>query len=75
LNALSSTIQTKVRCCTLAKEVWDKLKNIYEADEKVKKVKLQLHKAKFENLKMKESENIASSLLRIDEVVNSIIGL
>jgi hypothetical protein len=65
LNALSPTIQTKVRCCTSAKEVWDKLK----------KVKLQLHKAKFENLRMKESENIASYLLRVDEVVNSITGL
>jgi hypothetical protein len=63
LNALSPTIQTKVRCCTIAKEVWDKLKNIYEGDEKVK---LQVHKEKFENLKMKESENIAAYLLSVD---------
>ena len=72
LNALSPTIQTKVRCCTSAKEVWDKLKKIYEGDEKVKQVKLQLHRAKFENMKMKESEIIAAYLLRVDEVVNSI---
>ena len=75
MNALSPTIQTKVRCCTSAKEVWDKLKKIYEGDEKVKQVKLQLHRAKFENMKMKESENIAAYLLRVDEVVNSITGL
>ena len=72
LNALSPTIKTKVRCCTSSKEVWDKLKKIYEGDEKVK---LQLHRAKFENLRMKESENIAAYLLIVDEVVNSIIGL
>ena len=38
-------------------------------------IKLQLHRAKFENLKMKESENIAAYLLRVDEVINFIIGL
>ena len=75
LNVLSPTIQTKVRCCTIAKEVQDKLKKIYEGDEKFKKVKLQLHRAKFENLKMKESETIAAYLLRVDEVVNCITGL
>jgi hypothetical protein len=74
-NALSTTIHTKVRCYTTSKKVWDKLKKIYEGDEKVKQVKLHLHRAKFENLKMKECENIAAYLLIVDEVVNSIIGL
>ena len=72
MNALSPTIQSKVICFNSAKEVCDKLKNIYEGDEKVKQIKLQLHRAKFENLKMKESENIAAYVLRIDEVFNSI---
>ena len=75
LNALSPTIQDKVICCNSAKEVWDKLKNLYEGNEKVKQVKLQLHRAKFENMQMKESENIATYLLRVDEVVNSITRL
>ena len=74
-NALSPTIQTKVRCCSTTKEVWDKLKKIYEGDEKFKQVKLQLHRAKFENLKMKESENIAAYLVRVDDVVKSITRL
>ena len=72
MNALSPTIQTKVRCCTSSKEFWNKLKKIYEGDEKFKQVKLQLHRAKFENVRMKESENIAAYLLKVDEVVNSI---
>ena len=55
LNALSPTIQSKVIGCNSAKEVWDKLKNFYEGDEKVKQFKLQLHREKFENMKMKES--------------------
>ena len=75
LNALSQTIQYKLICCNSAKEVWDKLKNIYESDEKVNQVKLQLHREKFENMKMKETENIATYLLKVDEVVNSITWL
>ena len=74
-NSLSPTAQSKVICCNSAKEVWDKFKSIYEGDEKVNQVKLQLHRVKFENLKMKESENITAYLLIIDEVFNSITGL
>jgi hypothetical protein len=61
--------------CRTAKEVWNKLKSIYEGDPKVKKVKLQLHREEFENLKMNEKEYIPTYLLTVDEVVNSIRGL
>jgi hypothetical protein len=75
LAALAPTIASKVMGCNTAKEVWDKLKNIYEGDPKVKQVKLQRHRAEFENLKMNEKEDIATYLLRVDEVVNAIRGL
>ena len=75
LNAWSPTVQSKVICCNSTKEFWDKLKNIYEGDEKVKQVNLQLHRTKFENMKMKESEDIAAYLIRVDKVVKSITGL
>ena len=58
-----------------AKEVWEKLKNIYEGDPKVKQVKLQRHREEFENLKMDEKEDIATYFLRVDEFVNDIKGL
>ena len=35
-------------------EVWDKLQQIYEGDDKVKQAKLQTHRSQFESLKMKE---------------------
>lgn len=38
-------------CFNSNKELWDKIKNIHDDDEKVKQVKLQLHRAMFENLK------------------------
>jgi uncharacterized lipoprotein YehR (DUF1307 family) len=75
LAALEPTIANKVMGCNTAKEVWGKLKSIYEGDTKVKKVKLQRHRAEFENLKMNEKEDIANYLLRVDEVVNDIKGL
>jgi uncharacterized lipoprotein YehR (DUF1307 family) len=75
LASLTPTIAIKVMGCKTAKEVWDKLKNIYEGDPKVKQVKLQRHRAEFENLNMNEKEDIATYLLRVDEVVNAIRGL
>jgi hypothetical protein len=43
--------------------MWDKLKTIYEGDEKFKEDKLHIFRAKFEQLKMSEDENIAAYLL------------
>ena len=40
LSGLSETIFVKVMHCKSAKEIWDKLKNIYEGDDKVKGEKL-----------------------------------
>jgi hypothetical protein len=75
LAALAPTIAIKVMGYSTTKDVWDKIKSIYEGDPKVKQVKLQQHRAEFENLKMNEKEDIATYFLRVDEVVNAIIGL
>jgi hypothetical protein len=40
LNGLSDTVFTKVAHCKSAKEIADKLQNIYEGDTKVKAAKL-----------------------------------
>jgi hypothetical protein len=63
LNGFDETIFTKVAHCKSDKEIWDKLINIYEADSKVKAVKLQTYRGHFEQPKMKEDENIASCFL------------
>jgi hypothetical protein len=75
LNGLCESVYTKVIHCKSAKEIWDKLQNIYEGDSKVKETKLQTYRGQFEQLKMKEDENIAAYFLRVDETVNAIIGL
>jgi hypothetical protein len=75
LNGLSGMVFTKVAHCKSAKEIWDKLRNIYEGDSKVKEAKIQTYRGQFEQLKLKEDEDIAAYLLRVDEIVNAIIGL
>jgi hypothetical protein len=75
LNGLTDTVFTKVAHCKYAKEIWDKLRNIYEGNSKVKAAKLQTYRGQFEQLKMKEDEDITAYFLRVDETMNTIIGL
>ena len=63
LSGLIETIFVMVMHCETMKEIWHKLKNIYEGDDKVKGAKLQTYRAQFENLKMKDEENIATYFL------------
>ena len=75
LGGITKADFVKVRHCTSAKDIWDKLHTIYEGDDKVKRAKLQPHRRKFEKLCMKEEENIAGYLQRVAEVANTIRGL
>jgi hypothetical protein len=75
LNGLSYTVFTKVAHCKSAKDICDKLQNIYERDTKFKAANLQTYRGQFEQLKMKEDEDIATYFLRVYEIVNEIIGL
>ena len=59
----------------LSKEIWDKLVNNYEGDEKVKLAKLQDFIMKFESLRMSEDKNTTGFFLRLDETVNTMKGL
>jgi hypothetical protein len=72
LGGLTNSICVKVMHCKSAKEIWDKLEVVYEGDDKVKEAKLQTYRTQFENMKMKEEENIVEYFHRVDEVVNSI---
>jgi hypothetical protein len=75
LSSLDDSVFVKVMHCKTTKDLWDKLQNIYEGDTKVKGAKLQTLRAKFEQLKMKEDEDIAAYFLRVDETMNTIRGL
>jgi hypothetical protein len=60
MRNLDDLIFFKVIHCKNSRDIWDKLQNIYEGDTKVKGVNLQTLRAKFEKLKMKEDEDIAT---------------
>ena len=49
--------------CTSVGEIWNKLKNVYEGDGKVKGEKLKTYISKLEHLTMKEEEDIATYFL------------
>jgi hypothetical protein len=60
LNGLGELTFTKVAHFKSAKDIWDKLQNIYEGDSKFKATKLQTYRGQFEQLNMKEDENIVA---------------
>ncbi|XP_043697427.1 uncharacterized protein LOC122648256, partial [Telopea speciosissima] len=74
-SALTNSELAKVIDCKTAKQLWDRLKGVHEGDQRVKKSKLQVHKVNFEGLKMNESEDIETYMVRVNEVVNAIRGL
>jgi hypothetical protein len=75
LSGLIGLEFVKVMHSDFAKEIWDKLKNVYEGDAKVKGAKLQTYRGQFEHLRMKEDEDIATYFLQVNEIVNTIRGL
>ena len=75
LNSLSKDVFVKVMHCSSSKEVWDKLKNTYHGNDRVKEAKIQHLKSRFEDLKMGNDEKVEDYLLKIDETVNGIRGL
>ena len=75
LSGLAEAKFVKVMHLGTAKEMWDKLINSYEGNEKVKDAKLQTYIIQFEQLKMKEDETIGKYFLRIEELVNAMKAL
>ena len=75
MRNLFDLVFVKVMHCDSSKDIWDKIQNIYEGDAKFKGSKIQVFRAKFEQLKMKEDEDIATYLLRVDQIINTIKGL
>jgi len=54
LFGIEKSIYTKFMHCASTKEMWDRIQNNYEEDDKVKREKLQIHRGKFDTLKMNE---------------------
>ncbi|XP_043687758.1 uncharacterized protein LOC122638976 [Telopea speciosissima] len=75
LSELTDQELARVSGCETAKQVWDKLKGIYEGDDKIKEAKLQHFRNQFESLKILPEETVEAFMIRVNEIINSIRGL
>lgn len=75
ISGLIESSYHKVLGCKTSKNVWDKLENIYAGDSNVKEAKLQIYRAKFEQLRMKEDDKIYAYFQYINEITNTLEGL
>jgi hypothetical protein len=79
LNALFNGVDANmfrlIKQCTVAKEAWDILSTAHEGTSKVKMTRLQLFTTKFENLKMKEDENIHEFHMNVLDIANTCDAL
>ena len=55
---MDDSIFPKITRASSAKQAWDILELVYQGNDKVKNVKLQILRREFENLKKEEEENI-----------------
>eukprot|EP00253_Pinus_taeda_P025372 PITA_25372 len=67
-QAVDQSVFPRIAAAKTSKEAWQNLKTAYQGMEKVKTTKLQLLRRDFENLNMKESNNI-------DSFFTHVIGL
>lgn len=64
-----------IKQCTVAKDAWVIIKTAHEGTFKVKMSRLQLLTTQFENLKMKEDENIQDFHMNTLDMANSFDSL
>lgn len=66
-NMFEKTIEKE-----MAKGAWDKLKNLYSRDEKLKMVKLQTLRKQFEMTQIKQDESVLDHLSRVVLLTNQM---
>ena len=69
---VTKPIFTRISTASTAKEAWEILEGEFHGDEKVRSINLQSLKKDFQNLRMKDSENIQSYHARVMEIVNQM---
>eukprot|EP00253_Pinus_taeda_P021906 PITA_21906 len=75
LGSLSQLELVKVMKLKTTKEIRDKIVLSYEADDQVKRAKLETLRIQYENLRMHNDESMANYFLHIDEIFNCMKNL
>ncbi|XP_060170438.1 uncharacterized protein LOC132601360 [Lycium barbarum] len=71
-SILTEVMFTRIMACETAKEAWDKLKEEFEGNNRVKSVRVFTLKREFELLKMKDSDSVKEYSSKLMEIVNQI---
>ncbi|MQL87952.1 hypothetical protein Taro_020493 [Colocasia esculenta] len=66
---------SRVSMCSSAKEMWDKLKLIYEATSEVKETKANILVYEYEMFKMSQMETISNIFARLCNITNGLKAL
>ncbi|KZV38772.1 hypothetical protein F511_19921 [Dorcoceras hygrometricum] len=66
---------SKMKTCTTAKEIWEKLTQICEGNDKTKENKMMVAQQKYESIKMREGETMAEFDERFSAVVIEMTSL
>lgn len=70
--ALDSNESIRVKGCKLAKEIWDKLREIHERSENVREQKKSILVTKYESFKMEPHENIDKMYCRFNDFIKDL---
>ena len=71
-SALSYAKFDEVKDCKTSYEMWNKMKDIYGGDDNLKRAKEESLRGKFDQMRMREDENIAKYVERIKASVSAI---
>ncbi|XP_073152855.1 uncharacterized protein [Henckelia pumila] len=74
-NTLDKNMFSKIKTCSTAKEIWEKLTQLCEGNDQTKENKLTVAIQKFENAKMKAGETVAEFDERFSNIVCELISL
>lgn len=69
---MHESVFPRIATAKTPREAWQTLKTVYQGMERVKTTKLQLLRKDFENLRMKESDNIDSFFTQAIGLVTKI---
>lgn len=58
-----------------ARKIWEKLKSVFDGDEKTRQAKITNLKYNFENMRMFDDENIEQYIHQVNESVNTLRGV
>ncbi|XP_074373697.1 uncharacterized protein LOC141714052 [Apium graveolens] len=71
-TAMSESIFTRIMTCETGKEAWDKLKELYEGNARIKRMQVLNLKRDFETLAMKEKDTIQDYYDNLMGVINKM---